>query len=133
MKLFLTFFALLAAQAMLAQHSLTIQVSNLKSTKGQMLVLLQDSKKNNIEKKAVTITGNSFSYTIKNLAAGSYAVSLVHDANANNKMDKNFLGIPKESWGISNNSGSKYSEPSFKQKLFTLSNSTSINIKLIHY
>jgi len=34
---------------------------------------------------------------------GKYAVSVFHDENSNGKLDTNFLGIPREGVGASNN------------------------------
>jgi uncharacterized protein (DUF2141 family) len=34
---------------------------------------------------------------------GEYAIAVFVDVNGNGKMDKNFLGIPKEQYGFSNN------------------------------
>lgn len=50
---------------------------------------------------------------------GVYAVTVYHDENGNKKFDKNFLGIPKEGYGFSNNPGfplrrPRHSELSFK-------------------
>ena len=41
------------------------------------------------------------------LPAGVYAVSVFHDENMNQKLDKNFVGVPKEEYGASNNRGSE--------------------------
>jgi uncharacterized protein (DUF2141 family) len=37
------------------------------------------------------------------LAPGRYAVSIGHDRNGNQRVDTNFLGLPTEQWGVSNN------------------------------
>ena len=37
------------------------------------------------------------------LPAGTYAVQVMHDANGNDKLDTNFMGIPVEGYGFSNN------------------------------
>lgn len=34
--------------------------------------------------------------------AGLAAVAVSHDRNGNGRLDKNFLGIPREPWGVSN-------------------------------
>ena len=34
---------------------------------------------------------------------GTYAVAVIHDENSNHKLDRNFLGIPKEGFGFANN------------------------------
>lgn len=50
----------------------------------------------------------------ENLAAGTYAVSLYHDENNNNKLDKKFTRLPKEGMGFSNNAVIKFGPPSFE-------------------
>lgn len=49
---------------------------------------------------------------------GSYAIKLFHDANANSKLDTNLLGMPTESYGISNNARAMFGLPSFSQASF---------------
>ena len=65
-----------------------------------------------------------------NLPEGTYAIALFVDANENLKIDKNFLGIPKEQYGFSNNAMGKLSGPSFEQAKFQVKGSAVQNIKL---
>ena len=65
-----------------------------------------------------------------NLPEGVYAIALFVDANKNLKIDKNFLGIPKEQFGFSNNAMGKLSAPSFEQAKFKVEGNTLQNIKL---
>ena len=65
-----------------------------------------------------------------NLPEGIYAIALFVDANKNLKIDKNFLGIPKEQFGFSNNAMGKLSAPSFEQAKFKVEGNTLQNIKL---
>jgi uncharacterized protein (DUF2141 family) len=48
------------------------------------------------------------------LAYGEYAVAVLHDENASGAMDTNFLGIPKEGLGFSNNPRIVFGAPSFE-------------------
>ena len=64
------------------------------------------------------------------LPYGEYAVTLFVDFNGNKKLDKNFLGIPKEQYGFSNNVMGKMSPPTFNQAKFAISGPTTQNIKL---
>jgi uncharacterized protein (DUF2141 family) len=43
--------------------------------------------------------------------AGTYAVAVVHDENGNQQLDSNFLGVPTEGYGVSNNKTYAMSEP----------------------
>lgn len=47
------------------------------------------------------------------VAPGTYAVSVFHDANGNGKMDTNWMGMPREGVGASNNPKSRFGPPSF--------------------
>ena len=61
---------------------------------------------------------------------GEYAIAFFIDANGNKKLDKNFLGIPKEQYGFSNNAMGTLSAPTFEQAKFTVTGNTTQNIKL---
>jgi uncharacterized protein (DUF2141 family) len=54
------------------------------------------------------------------LPAGDYAVAVVHDENGNGKLDTNFLGMPTEGWGATNNVKPRMSAPTFEQSKVTL-------------
>jgi uncharacterized protein (DUF2141 family) len=54
------------------------------------------------------------------LAPGEWAVALTQDTNNNDKLDKNFLGIPTEPFAFSNNVRPHLSAPSFKECEFTV-------------
>jgi len=61
---------------------------------------------------------------------GEYAIALFIDSNGNKKLDKNFLGIPKEQFGFSNNAMGTLSAPTFEQAQFKVAGNTVQNIKL---
>jgi uncharacterized protein (DUF2141 family) len=48
-----------------------------------------------------------------NLEPGRYAAIALHDENGNGKLDKNFLGVPAEPYGFSNNVQGFLSPPTF--------------------
>lgn len=47
------------------------------------------------------------------LAPGDYGVAVIHDENRNAKLDRNFIGIPKEGFGFANNPHVGLSGPPF--------------------
>ncbi|MFN4121883.1 MAG: DUF2141 domain-containing protein [Flavobacteriales bacterium] len=61
-----------------------------------------------------------------------YAVAIIHDENKNNKLDTNFLGMPTEGYGFSNNKTGVFGAPSFKDCCFDIGDVSqkSIHIKL---
>jgi len=54
------------------------------------------------------------------LPPGRYAVSLYEDLNGNHKLDHNFLGIPREPVGASNNPRGRMGPPRFADCLFEI-------------
>ncbi len=51
----------------------------------------------------------------EDLPAGRIAIAVSHDANANGKLDTNFLGIPKEAWGVSRGMRPSFRAPRFDE------------------
>jgi uncharacterized protein (DUF2141 family) len=49
---------------------------------------------------------------------GKYAVTIFHDVNGDTELNSNFMGIPKEPYGFSNNPRAMFGPPSFEQSLF---------------
>jgi uncharacterized protein (DUF2141 family) len=52
------------------------------------------------------------------IAPGRYAVSVFHDENSNGKMDTNFVGMPREGVGASNNARGHFGPPKFEDAAF---------------
>ncbi|MDJ0711717.1 MAG: DUF2141 domain-containing protein [Woeseiaceae bacterium] len=66
----------------------------------------------------------------ENLPAGTYAVAVSHDENENGKTDTNFLGIPKEAWGVSNNARPKMRAPTFEEAAFELTDGRALALNI---
>lgn len=82
--------------------TLTVTVTNIPGAKGNMLVGLYDSAASFTEtplavspKIAVTST-EALVATIRHVKPGTYAIAVIQDLNGNGKLDRNFLGMPKE-------------------------------------
>ncbi|MEJ2032332.1 MAG: DUF2141 domain-containing protein [Deltaproteobacteria bacterium] len=54
----------------------------------------------------------------EDIPPGKYAMAVVHDENMNGKLDTNWLGIPKEGYGFSNNAKASRGVPSFSAASF---------------
>ncbi len=73
----------------------------------------------------VPINNTTIQAIFENIPSGVYAISVFHDINNNNQMDKNFFGIPKEGYGASKNKLPFATAPSFKDnKFFVAANTT---------
>ncbi|MEE3327717.1 MAG: DUF2141 domain-containing protein [Myxococcota bacterium] len=58
----------------------------------------------------------------KNVPPGRYSISSYQDVNDNGKIDTNFVGVPKEPYGFSNNAMGRFGPPSFDQMAFEVGN-----------
>ena len=53
------------------------------------------------------------------LPPGQYAVQTFHDENGNKKVDRNFIGLPKEGVGFSNDAPIRMGPPKWADAMFT--------------
>jgi len=127
----LGFFSLLVVLSLTAQEKgrLTVTVTGLK-VMGDLRVSLFDKAdgfpgayQKAFAWKSVKVTAQTMSVVFEQVPAGTYAVAVLHDENGNGKADTNFLGIPKEGVGISNNPKSSFGPPSFKDGQFAFNGS----------
>lgn len=64
-------------------------------------------------------------------APGVFAIGIYHDVNGNKKFDKNFLGLPAEPYGVSNNPGLRLGAPKHEEARFTVGpDGTTVEITL---
>jgi uncharacterized protein (DUF2141 family) len=54
------------------------------------------------------------------IAEGRYAVTIGHDVNGNRRVDTNFIGLPTEQWGVSNNVRPSLRAPRFTEAVFVV-------------
>ena len=120
---------------------LTVKLIGFRSDKGQTCVSVFNNSKGFPGKYDQAfkilrspIKGNQATVEFTDLPFGTYAVSVLHDENLNNKMDTNFIGMPKEGMGASNNPRVHMGPPKFEDAKFDLkssSKSIEINIKYL--
>lgn len=119
-------------------YDLSITITNIKSTDGEIEIGLYNKKKSfplvDKQYKLFIIDANKISgiYTIKDLPKGEYAVAIFHDKNSDRICNTNFLCIPKEGYGFSKNFKPRLSSPSFNDCKIDLNSNMSITIKLIY-
>lgn len=121
----------------LSAQELKMQIAGIKQGKGDILIAVfsgedgfpSDTKKA-VELLRATPVGGKAELIVKTLAAGRYAVSLFQDTNGDGILNTNFLGIPKEGYGVSNNVFSTFSAPSYKDASFQFPQVNSIKMVL---
>ncbi|MBE0622978.1 MAG: DUF2141 domain-containing protein [Burkholderiales bacterium] len=55
----------------------------------------------------------------EDIPPGTYAMAVIHDENMNGKLDTNWIGIPTEGYGFSNDATGVFGAPSFSDASFT--------------
>lgn len=119
-----------------AQNKLTVQVTGVSSDTGSIMVAVYD-KADGFLKKGQAMTGvrakavsGVTELHINDLPEGHYALAIYHDENGNEKLDTNWLGIPKEPVGFSNSKMKAFGPPGFKDCVFLMKADKHIRISL---
>ncbi len=142
MSVFFVFFQILSFYASVVAnmeqnsgdgYNLEINITKIRSNSGQIAIQVLDEQKKVVKQEFATISNKRSVLLLKGLPKGKYAVQLFHDENKNGKMDFNFLGIPKEGYGFSNDARGFMSEPAFDKQLFLLDQDRAIQIKLSYF
>jgi uncharacterized protein (DUF2141 family) len=120
---------LLISDTLFSQYKLEIEVTGIKNNKGKIMLQLMDSGEKTVSEKMSDIKDQKCLILIENLKPGKYAVRYFHDENLNGKMDTNFMGIPTEGYGFSNNAKGSFGPPPFEKWLFEVSADKKISLK----
>ena len=143
--LYLIMFFLTSSHLLTAQNNqnhpntgnLTVIVNGLKNNNGDVKMGLFNSKESyNGEKKKfkgiiIKIENKKVKWEVKNIPFGEYAIKTFHDEDEDDVVDTNFIGIPTESYGFSNNAKGLFGPPSFNKAKFHFNNQDmQIEIKL---
>lgn len=115
---------------------LTLHITNIKDVCGRIQVGIYDNK-NDFPKEGkefrryfIKVDGNEVKYTVEDMPAGEYAIAIYHDANSDGQCNSNFIGVPTECYGFSNNVKPFLSAPSFNATKFSLTKDRLLTIKL---
>jgi uncharacterized protein (DUF2141 family) len=132
--------ALLAVMPVKAQSekagTLTIIMTGFRNDNGLAMVSLHNSAEQFYEKEKafravkISIKNKKATCEFKDIPQGIYAVRVYQDENLNGKLDKNFVGYPKEPYGISNNAKSKTGPPKYEKAKFDFNTSMTMEIKV---
>lgn len=127
--------AVIGASSTAWSFDLTVRVLGATPGTGQILASLFNSHGSYMSKpyrdNIALVDGAGISTTVfKELPAGDYAVSLIYDDDSDGELDTNFVGIPTEAFGFSNNATAFFGPPDWAGAAFSLQNDLMIEIKL---
>lgn len=113
-----------------SKGTIIINFQGLRSDAGNVKVALADSKQNYKDHKnpfiglSVKVEGKNAVAVINDIPLGDYAVKAFHDEDANDDLNTNFLGIPVEDYGFSNDARGMFGPPSWEDSKFILDRDT---------
>ena len=118
--------------------TIRVRVSTFRSLKGSLRCRLYSGpdgfpgKPPYAAEQSVAVNAKTMTCIFTSVAPGTYAVALFHDENDDGKLDTNFVGIPREGVGVSNNKLRSFGPPSWDDAKFTLKGDVVLNVSL-HY
>lgn len=139
-KIICALFALFLCACLFCQNEnereVVLQVTNVKTSEGTILVSVHDSEQNFKTRVPVAVMSvpaktPAVSMTLK-LAPGEYAFCVFHDVNENGELDTGLFGIPKEPFGFSNYDG-KSPPGKFERHKVVISKDETITIPLVKF
>ncbi|WP_299677886.1 DUF2141 domain-containing protein [uncultured Dokdonia sp.] len=114
-------------------QDIQVTITDIASDEGMLYVGLYNSETTFLSKRykgtRSKIKDGKVVVIFKDIPEGTYAVSVFHDENSNQKLDTNFMGIPKEDTGCSNNAKGFMSAPKWKDAKFILAG-TATNLQI---
>ena len=134
LKLFIAILLSISSFASAQNLNLTVSVSGLKNNTGKLTVELYNTKSKFLKTAYKTlsseINSNTATITFTGVPKSEYSVMVYHDENNNGKLDKNFIGMPKEPVACSNNAKGFMGPPKYEDAKFTITADSKINIKM---
>ena len=122
---------LASCQSVIAQmptqdSQIQVQIDGLRNNRGQVRCSLfsspvgfpKDADKATAHAESAISDGRALCH-FSGVTPGKYAISIFHDENSNGKLDTNFMGIPREGVGASNNAKGHFGPPTFGAAAFS--------------
>ena len=124
------------------QETTNIQllVSGFNNTNGQLAIAIFNnsnsfaSESETYMDSTLTVTDDEMTILIEDINPGTYAISIFHDENENGELDVNWIGMPQEGFGFSNNPSIGFSAPTYDECNFTIEENQTLGvpIEIIH-
>ena len=139
MYILLLCFSLLTSFVNNENPQLTIEIQNIDILEGNIRIGVFNTSEKflkeglSFKNYVIAVKNTTVTIIIDDLPKGEYAFLLYHDKNSDGKLNQNFLGIPKEPFGFSNNVRPKIAKPTFDECKFLLEKDKKLQVKIGHY
>ena len=118
--------------------NLTVTVEQVRNSNGEIRFSIfnvpsQFPQGNELDSKDVPAQLGFVTVQFYNLVLGAYAIAIHHDENSDGEMNTNFIGLPKEGYGFSNNAKVNFAAPAFEAAAFNLDvGDKSIRLRVVY-
>lgn len=114
--------ALLSFKGNTQETTIEVNISDFETNEGKVYVALYNSEETFLKEYTVGLIGEitnlKSTVTFEGIENGIYAISVFQDKNSNGVLDTNFMGIPSEPTGTSNNAKGYFGPPKFEDAKF---------------
>ena len=118
--------------------NLTVTVEQVRNSKGEIQFSIfnvpsQFPQGNELDSKDIPAQLGFVTVQFYNLIPGAYAIAIHHDENSDGEMNTNFIGLPKEGYGFSNNAKVNFAPPVFEAAAVNLDvGDKSIRLRVVY-
>ena len=133
----LILFTMLMGFAYSQTANLTIIIKGIQNPVGTMNFAVYDNaehydkSKNYYAGESIQVESLDFVYVFQDMPYGTYAISLFQDEDENKELNTNWIGMPKELFGFSNDAKAKMGPPDFEDASFEIKGDKEIIITLV--
>jgi uncharacterized protein (DUF2141 family) len=120
--------------------NITVEITGLRSSEGKVGISLFNSEEGfpgdsdrAIERAYIDIQNQSAIVIFENLAPGKYAIAVYHDEDEDGEIETNFIGIPKEGTGSSNNPKARMGPPRYEDCKFDIAVTNYLKIEMKYF
>lgn len=120
--------------------NISVLLTGFHNDKGRAQVVIYSSDKGfpldpnyAYETRTTVIKNGQARVVFNDIPMGEYAISAIHDEDMDGDFDRNWLFIPGEGWGTSNDAGGYWGPGSYKDSRFILDSKDAVIRIIMHY
>ena len=120
---------------------LAIEVRGIQSSDGQVYVAVHSPESRETFPAAEGMfagfsqraRAGTFRFVLRDLPAGRYAVSAIHDENGNHELDTSASGVPTEGYGFANDPDTEFGPADFEAATVDVGGSNALAVMTMRY
>ena len=121
----------ISAQPINQRGTVVVHMTGFRNNEGAVRIALYDQENGfpmeyemSLAYGSSTVQDSVSQFIFEEIQYGDYAIGVLHDEDANGELKTNFLGMPREGIGVSNNAKGSFGPPKFEDCLFTVDKDT---------